>query len=68
MSNADLASGTNAVALRLEVHAEDQGLQILTIAAEELLIRRCDGQDVTLEALLRLGEEYWSAFASGSVK
>jgi hypothetical protein len=62
--NAQLALDNKAVALSMDIDTEDQGFRALTIAAESLTIRRSDGNLVTLQAFLQLGEEYWSAFAS----
>jgi hypothetical protein len=66
ISNADLAVGPDAVALRLETQSEDQGFQVLTIAAEELRIRRTHDIELSLEDFVRLGKDYWTAFANRS--
>ena len=61
--NAQLARDHNAVALRIEVSTQDQGFQVLTVPAENLIIRRSDGHLLSPEAFLKLGAEYWTAFA-----
>ncbi len=66
ISNADLAIGPDAVSLRLETQSEDQGFQVLTIAAKGLRICRTGNIEVNLEAFVRLGEDYWTAFANRS--
>jgi hypothetical protein len=62
--NADLAQSDNAVAFRIEVNMEEQGFQVITVAAQNLSIRRSDGQLLSLEAFLQLGADYWTAFAN----
>ncbi len=61
--NADLAQSDNAVAFRIEVNTEEQGFQVITVAAKNLSIRRSDGQLLSLEAFLQLGADYWTALA-----
>ena len=62
--NAGLAQSDNAVAFRIEVNTEEQGFQVITVAAKNLSIRRTDGQLLSLEAFLQLGADYWTAFAN----
>lgn len=66
ISNADLAVARDSVALRLETQSEDQGFQVLSIAAEELRIRLTGDIELSMEAFSRLGEDYWTAFANRS--
>jgi hypothetical protein len=64
ISNAELAVGPGAVALRLETQSNDQGFQVLTIAAEELRIGRTQDVELTVDEFIRLGNDYWTAFAN----
>ncbi len=65
ISDADLAIGRDAVALRLVTESEEKGFQVLTIAAKQLQILRTGDIELSLEAFLRVGEDYWAAFADG---
>jgi hypothetical protein len=65
--NAELAMGRDAIALRLNVDSDDQGFQMIAVAAEGMSIQRSDGQIVALDAFLKLGEDYWTAFANRRV-
>lgn len=62
--HAQLARDHNGIALRVEVSTEDQGFQVITVAAENLIIRRSDGQILSINVFLKLGAEYWAAFAN----
>ena len=66
ISNASIAVGRDAAALRLETESNDQGFQLLTIAAESLRIGRMPDIQLSLEDFVRLGEDFWAAFANRS--
>jgi hypothetical protein len=40
---------------------------MIAVAAEGMSIQRSDGQIVALDAFLKLGEDYWTAFANRRV-
>jgi len=51
-------------ALRLVMHVDDETYPELFLHAEGLTILKNDGESLSLEQFLKLGESYWEAFAA----
>lgn len=54
----------NAVAFWIEVDMEEHGFHVITVASQNLSIRRNDGQLLSLETFLQLGADYRTAFSN----
>jgi hypothetical protein len=52
------------IALRLLLHVDDETYPELFLRAGGLTISKRDGEPLSLEAFLKLGESYWEAFAA----
>jgi hypothetical protein len=64
VADANLAMGTSGIALRLGLLMPDESYRDVFVRAESLEISLSNGQHLTLQAFLALGEGYWKAFAA----
>lgn len=60
--DADLVTGEDEAAVRLEGLADDERWCAAFLRAERLSVSRSDGVSFSLDQMIRLGEEYWDAF------
>jgi hypothetical protein len=67
VSDATLAlADTGQVALNLGVRMPDDTYREVFLRAEGFALMRSDGQELDVGKFLKLGEAYWTAFASRS--
>lgn len=68
ISHSEFATNGNELAFRIEGMLNDRSYHVIFIKASNLIIKKSNGEIISLDQFLRLGQDFWNDFAERAKK